>query len=133
MTGALLHSPAMRRAAYRVSGLGLIAMGLVGAGARQSLMCERTVLAAVTAGEAAFEVRGRNPPTAPTTYADHRETFSVRVLDNAYPDVASASRPIFSQQVPGAPIGYVLTRDASGCWRLPALGHCWRQPNGNHR
>ena len=115
-----------RAAAMRVASTVFLAGALLALASVRAVHIERDIMADVRAGENAYRADS-GLITIDAFPSDDRVHIPVPIL--ARP--ASALPIVATVQLTGAPVGYVLTRSLDGCWRLPALGHCWRASPGD--
>lgn len=146
---AVSHPGALRR----VGALILAAVILCAAAGQASFATDRAIRETVEAGEdlmARMEsfrrANGRAPSDLSELANDGRDVMPPPAVGGAWrlvpdaergdaaraiaidviaPDVAN--RPMLpGAGIPGVPSDHMLVRGPDGCWRLPALGYCWR-------
>lgn len=117
-----MNSVRWRSASQRVIALLAFSALLAGLGAWLSVGVRDEIQGVVESGERSYEARG---PLGSSTIGVDRPV--ARELGTQMPiELRPVEAAVATVQVPGAPAGYVMTRGADGCWRLPSLGRCWR-------
>jgi hypothetical protein len=115
------------RAPVRVLITLLLAAGLFSTGVAQTTQMSAQIETAIMAGERAYIERGGS--VHPTPQSDRTSAIELSLI-NAQPAASVYHHEVVATvHIPGAPADYVLSRDRSGCWRLPVHGHCWHAPS----